>query len=132
MGPSRGNGSLHRPDLNGGFKWRKQLLGSLQCWLDLVQMPGKRQRPGFLNGQPGMGFRLKFDGVGPIQQSGHLTAHEEKTSILLDQLRSPVLVACRNGMLDGFGDKSILLIPLGSAAVQLRAANAETGVPGAY
>ena len=91
----------------------------MQRWLDPVQIPGQGERPGFLNGQPGMGFRLKFDGIGPIQQGRHLAAHEQKTTIFLDQLCSPVLVACRDGLLDGFGDKSVLLVPLGSAAMQL-------------
>ncbi len=119
MRPGRGNGPLHRPDLVRGFERGEQFFRNLQRRFDALQVPGQGERPGFLNGQPGTGFRLKIDGIGPVQQGRHLSAHEQKTTIILDQLRSPVLVACRDGLLDGFGDKSVLLIPLGSAAVQL-------------
>ncbi len=56
MSPSRCNGSRQCPDLDGGFKWRKQLLRSLQSRLDLVQITGEGECPGFLNGQPWMVF----------------------------------------------------------------------------
>ena len=131
MRPGRGDRSLHRPDLDRGFEWGEQFFRNLQGWLDPLQVPGQGQRPGFLNGQPGTGFRLKLDGVGPIQQGCHLAAHEQETTIFLDQMRSPVLVTCRDGLLDGFGDKSVLLVPLGSAAMQLGEQMRETGVPGA-
>ena len=118
MSPGGGNGPQHRADLDRAFEGGKQFFRNLQRWFDAVQIPVEGERPCFLDGQPGAGFGSKLDGAGPIEQSRHLAAHEQKTAILLDQLRSPVLVACQKRMLDGFGNKPILLKPLGSAAMQ--------------
>jgi len=60
-----------------------------------------------------------LDGFNPLEQSGYLTAYEQKNSILLDQLSCAILVAACQGMTDGFGDKSVLFEPLRSAAVQV-------------
>ena len=53
-----------------------------------------------------------LDDFDPLEESGYLTAYEEKSAILLDQLSCSILVACCQRMLDGFGDKSVLLEPL--------------------
>jgi len=44
---------------------------------------------------------------------------EQKASIILDQMRSPILVTGGDSLLDRFSEKFVLLVPLRSAAVQL-------------
>ena len=116
--PGSGDGAQHCPDFICAFERGKQFFGYLQGGFHPLQVPDQGECPGFLNSQPGTDFRLKIDGIGPVQQGGDLAAHEQETAIFFDQVRSPIMVTGSYCILDGFSDKSVLLVPSGSAAVQ--------------
>lgn len=102
-----------------GLSGESSFSGAWSNGLMRSKSPVMASAQAFLNGQPGTGFRLKIDGVGPVQQGRHLAAHEQKQpfSSIRCAARDPGHLLDR--MLDRFSDKTILLVPLRSAAMKL-------------
>ena len=49
----------------------------------------------------------------------HFPPYQEQTAILLNQLNGAILVAYEQSMMRGFGDESVLLIPVRRPAMQV-------------